>query len=495
MRVFGCDVAKNFLVLCDGSSYFIYVDSPGAFKATKRLPKNALIFTDIRDIVNSGDVVVLEQTGSYGTRYAKLLESIGAKVFIADGKAFKRFRGHRSTAKNDFVDAKFLRRMFLHKPEEDEEDWRRFIYPFHYGRYRLRVLVRHKIRLEKDLTRFINRLRQLLSNVFPDKNYYDMPRNRLLKTLDEIERELLSNPDALSIPALTEIEKIRATLRAIELTEKEIKSIVLNHKDYELLKTFPHFGIMAIASLVAYYWDIDLFKSKDGFISYVLMGTKTEQSGTSVNSSKTDKTRTEVKAYLYMVYLQSFTKNSPLYPIAQWLKRSYSGRHQNKKRFIKFAHKILELVYYALKRRLTFYEVLELTISNMERQFSTLEKISYDDERISNYRFPELFWVKYSRLKALIPVYKDIASRYRKRAEIITGKGAKSNLEGDVESNKRRPCEETPGTAKEGGSRDTGKTAEQNRKRAIKGDSSCHLQGGGGRNKGLRDLQEGGEEL
>jgi len=420
-RVLGCDVSKNFLVFYDGTQYIVYVDNAKAFKTAKKLPRDALLVTKLEEVVKEGDTVILEQTGSYGVRYAKRLEFLGVKVLIADGKAFKRFRGQKATTKNDFIDAKYLRKMYLFKPEEDdEEDWKKFIYPFHYDRYRLRTLVRHKIRSEKDLTRFINRLRQLLADIFPERDYYDYNRQKLLNRLEEIEKELIQTPDALTVAALTEIEKIKATLKAIELVEKEIESIVLNHPDYDILKTFP-LGLMSIASLIAYYWDIDLFHSKDAFISYVLMGTKREQSGTSVNSNRTDKTRTEVKAFLYMVYLQSFKQNSPLYALAQWVKRNYTGGHQNKKRFVKFAHKLLELVFYALKHRLTFPEVVEFTLNNMQKQLNILEKISYDEERIANYRYPERFWVRFSRLRALVPVYQDIASHAWRRAEIITG--------------------------------------------------------------------------
>ena len=452
MKVLGCDVSKNFLVFYDGTQYIVYVDNVKAFKTTKKLPNNALLITDLRKLIKEGDVVVLEQTGSYGVRYAKKLESLGTKVLIADGKAFKRFRGQKATAKNDFIDAKYLRKMALYELEEDdEEDWRKYIYEFHYDRYRLRTLVRHKIRSEKDLTRFINRLRQLLADIFPEKDYYDYNRKKLLNRLEELEKELFQTPDALTVAALTEMEKIKATLKATELVEKEIESIVFNHPDYGILKTFP-LGLMSIASLIAYYWDIDLFHSKDAFISYVLMGTKREQSGTSVNSNKTDKTRTEVKAFLYMIYLQAFRKTNVLYPLAQWVKRNYTGGHQNKKRFIKFAHKLLELVYYALKYRLTFPEVVELTLNNMQKQYSALEKISYDEEKIANYRYPELFWVRFSRLRALIPVYQDIASQAWKRAEIITGVEPKGREGGNDGIDKKGNCQKGQGaTSKRGG--------------------------------------------
>ncbi|WP_461832072.1 hypothetical protein [Aquifex sp.] len=50
-----------------------------------------------KEIVNDA-IVVLEQTGAYGIRWAYIFSDFGAKVFIADGKEFKAFR-HGQTGK------------------------------------------------------------------------------------------------------------------------------------------------------------------------------------------------------------------------------------------------------------------------------------------------------------------------------------------------------------------------------------------------------------
>ena len=39
--------------------------------------------------------------------------------------------------------------------------------------------------------------------------------------------------------------------------EEEITSIARNHKDYEILKSFHGLYDILIATLIAYYWDID----------------------------------------------------------------------------------------------------------------------------------------------------------------------------------------------------------------------------------------------
>jgi hypothetical protein len=70
--------------------------------------------------------------------------------------------------------------------------------------------------------------------------------------------------------------------------EEEITSIARNHKDYEILKSFHGLNDILIATLMAYYWDIERFKDVDSFIGYMVMGANPEVSGTSLNRMKTD---------------------------------------------------------------------------------------------------------------------------------------------------------------------------------------------------------------
>jgi transposase len=41
----------------------------------------------------------MEQTGAYGLRWGQVLEDLGAKVYIADGKDFKNFKLYQAVRK------------------------------------------------------------------------------------------------------------------------------------------------------------------------------------------------------------------------------------------------------------------------------------------------------------------------------------------------------------------------------------------------------------
>ena len=60
--------------------------------------------------------MVLEQTGAYGLRWGQVLEDLGAKVYIADGKDFKNFKLYQAVRKkDDYTDAYYLRLFFLER--------------------------------------------------------------------------------------------------------------------------------------------------------------------------------------------------------------------------------------------------------------------------------------------------------------------------------------------------------------------------------------------
>ncbi len=407
VRVIGCDVAKDFLVLHDGKNFYLYSESK---KKTERLKAKlkAKEIKTLSELIESGDTVILEQTGTYGLSYAKRIEQLGAIVLIADGKEFKRFRNGRHRNKNDKVDAMYLRKMYF------SDYHRRFIRPLNEQRFKLRALIRAHIRTNKDLTRSVNRLKNFLAYLYPDEDYKDISRYKLLNGLQELKRELATHPDSLGLIAISEIEKIEVCIKTLNRLNEEISSIVINHRDYEILSSFPQFGLMAMAVLIAYYGDIDLFDDKDSFIGYVLMGTRYEQSGSSVNITKTDKTRTEVKGIFYMIYLQASRKNSPYKPLTDFIKTTIYGKHNNKKRFIKFLDKLLEMVYYALKYRLKFNEVLELLIERKEKQVNDLNEKSKKEELTQN----EL--IRLYRTNNLLLVYKDISRRAKVSGECPT---------------------------------------------------------------------------
>jgi len=155
-----------------------------------------------------------------------------------------------------------------------------------------------------------------------------LDRKKFLKVLDEIEQELKQTPHALSGLALMELNKLKLVLDWHSKLEEEITSIARNHKDYEILKSFHGLYDILIATLIAYYWDIERFKDVDSFIGYMVMGANPRV--------KTDKARAEVKGKFFMLFLQSHKENSPYKPLIDLLRSRLGGGNNQKKRYIKF---------------------------------------------------------------------------------------------------------------------------------------------------------------
>jgi len=82
-KVLGCDVSKDYIILHDGG------------QAYKLSLEN---FQSIQKLVNNS-IVVIEQTGAYGLRWGQVLEDLGARVYIADGKDFKNFKLYQAVRK------------------------------------------------------------------------------------------------------------------------------------------------------------------------------------------------------------------------------------------------------------------------------------------------------------------------------------------------------------------------------------------------------------
>jgi hypothetical protein len=104
----------------------------------------------------------------------------------------------------------------------------------------------------------------------------------------------------------------------------------------------------------------------------MVMGANPEVSGTSLNRMKTDKARAEVKGKFFMLFLQSHKENSPYKPLIDLLRSRLGGGNNQKKRYIKFLTDLLELVYYALKYRLSFSQAVAWKVKELEREKARL---------------------------------------------------------------------------------------------------------------------------
>ena len=365
-KVVGADVAKDFLVLYDGRDYYLYYpdSSKRPRSVKKKLPKNATVkvIKDLSEVLDSNTILILEQTGTYGIRFAKLAFQLGAEVLVADGKALNRYRGKSDDKKTDYHDAKAIREMYF-SPR------RKNIHLFHPQRFQLRTMLRHYQRLQKEITRSVNRLKQQLVHLFPNKEYHNFTRYKLFKELPNIKKELYQSPESLSLVALSEIENLENMIKHSERLKEEFESIVKNHPDYEILKSF-RLGLIQMVALIAYYWDISLFKNADDFVGYCLMGVRREQSGKSIDKVLTDKSRSEIKGAFYMFFMSSYRLSSPYKPLAEYWKLQES---EHKRRFIKFADMLFRWIFKGLKERLTFPEVISQKIKEQQLQLEYIE--------------------------------------------------------------------------------------------------------------------------
>jgi hypothetical protein len=374
----------------------------------------------------------------------------------------------------------------------------KYINPFHKQRFTLRTLIRHHKRLHKELTRSVNRLRQHLYHLFPEENFHNYSRYKLFKGLDTIEKNLFSHPDTISVVTVSEVKAIKNSLESLTRTDGEIESIVKNHKDYFILKSFG-LGTLQIATLIAYYWDIELFKDKDSFIAYCLMGVKKEQSGKSVNRTRTDKTRTEIKGMLYLFFLKCHREDSPLRPLVEYMKIRES---EHRSRYIKFLDKLFELIYYALKERKTFEEIIEKGIEERKAQLSNLESKIYSREAKENPEYYRRLLERYRNTSDLLLVCKDISTaikRNRQSAEAVECQDYyKEDLRGlykpiyqenSNENNQRRVTKRTSGeTSKEAPAEKNKKGVRSNNRRIPEPDICPYQDRERGINQRIRKL-------
>jgi transposase len=405
-KVLGCDVSKDYIILHDGGqAYKLSIEN---FKSLQKLVNNS--------------IVVIEQTGAYGLRWGQVLEDLGAKVYIADGKDFKNFKLYQAVKKkDDYTDAYYLRLFFF---ERSKRVWR-----FNKELAHLRALIRQHMRNEKDITKHANRLSQYLAVIFPTKNYCDLDRKKFLKVLDEIEQELKQTPHALSGLALMELSKLKLVLDWHNKLEAEITSIARNHKDYEILKSFHGLNDILIATLIAYYWDIERFKDVDSFIGYMVMGANPEVSGTSLNRMKTDKARAEIKGKFFMLFLQSHKDNSPYKPIIDLLRSRLGGGNNQKKRYIKFLTDLLELVYYALKYRLSFSQAVAWKVKELEKEKARLRSQLERAREQGNQEKASLLGWEYENITLNRQAWELVLSKVGRCEDIPdkSSEGAKSN--------------------------------------------------------------------
>jgi len=367
----GVDVANGFIILNNGNPciFYLFVDAPNKkpslpankLKACKKKTK-VIQIQDLAQIIKPNDIVILEQTGNYGIRYAQLFSQLGAIVMLADSKMFSFFRKGRNIHKNDKVDAYLLRQMFF------DVEFRDYIYKFISQKHYLRQLIKSNQKIEKERTRLINRVKNLLAVALPKANYHHLKPQQFIRRITEIKETIAQIPHPYTETILISLSILENYEKLLKMQEKEIESIIKNHPDYELLTTIKGFGTKTIATLIAYYWDIKRFKTVNQFKGYLLKGTIREQSGTSIDKKKNIKSRPEIKKMLYILWKNTARRKDN--PLKYLVKLSYDI--SKKKAWLKFADKLLEIIYFMLKYRLTFKEAIKYSLNNKIKELENL---------------------------------------------------------------------------------------------------------------------------
>ncbi len=350
VKVWGLDVSKDYIIAYDGKVFYRFSLSE---------------VSKFVSLLSSGDVVILEQTGVYAIPWIfQLLKKGSVEVYIAHTVALKELRNFTGFSKNDVKDAELLRKLWEHK---------RFIYRFDENRFWLRFYFFSYRRTVKDFSILVNRLRAFLHLVKPELANFKTSKKGLEELKAEIEGKAKKDFAYGYIYRLA--EKLILTLEDRKVFKRELAKYLAVHKDYEVLKTFPHFSDLVIAGLISTYWDIDRFKAEkvrtisgervkirkvkavDKFRAYLLGSSRRWQSGKMDKSKKVQK-RVYILGLFYPVYIQSGNKKAVLYPLWAYIREKYSLL-AGYKRYYKFLGYLLEWVYLAVKNRWGFRRVIE----------------------------------------------------------------------------------------------------------------------------------------
>jgi len=349
-KVWGVDVSKDYIIIYDGDTFYKFFLSE---------------VSKFVSLISSGDVIVLEQTGTYSLPWIfNVLKAKTVEVYIAHTTALRKLRDLKGVSKNDALDSALLREMFLNGEAVYKFDPNRFWLRFYFFNYRRAV---------KDFTTLVNRTRAFLSFLAPDLAGFKTTKRRLEELKRHIERK--AKRDYLWGVVYRYLDKIILALEDRKVFERELHKYLVTHRDYEILKTFPHFSDLVIAGLIATYWDINNFKPSktktfsggkvkikkveavDKFVSYLMGKSKRWQSG-KMDRAKKETKRAYILGLFYPIYMQAGRKDSVFYPLFEYINKQYS-KLSGKQRYIKFLDRLLRLVYLAIKNRWTFEEVIK----------------------------------------------------------------------------------------------------------------------------------------
>ena len=315
----------------------------GAFKHAISTPRKDFIL-DARyiekliDTLAEEDIttVVLEPTGIYHIPIIKTLLDHGFQVYMVHSTRFGRFRAGFGKKKGDAEDAQLLRKVAEMGSEylyPIDEDWVE-------AKFLGWILLEHS-RTTKNYTMEINRLRRDLYLVDPSLAFMT-PSSYKEENFEGLD---FGDMTFYILSRVKEIDRLRELKKNLE---KEIKRRVTNHEDGKILLSIPGISYLTAGLLISAYVNINRYRNLRHFKSMLGYGLNTKLSGESVNVVRASKAHIPIRAALFRVVLSQANKPNK---IGEYY-REYRRRMPFRKAVLRTSAKIIEWIYYMLKKRL-----------------------------------------------------------------------------------------------------------------------------------------------
>lgn len=376
--VVGIDVGATFSVFAiDGCTYKVEHSNLKKFKSK------------ILEIAQNRKIkIYFEQTGRYSLPIVETFLDI-AELYLVEGKKLKAARELFSfPRKHDYYDARLLAIIgALPVP----------VIVLDYDAYTLRFLTQRKVRLEKSIQQTVNKIRQCIAVLFPEK-YKSFSKRKLenSKTLLDLEK-LISEyvpfsaiQEELLIELESEMQVLEVLFKQKEQLNERIELISEKpsvKEDLEILMSFPGISKGKALTLKASYIDIRRFSSWKAFVKFMGFSKQECQSGTSILYKKRTHSNRLIRREMYLLAMNMFRYIDRGNVAADYFAYYYVKTGGIFKRaFHKFSSKYLRLIYFCLKNKEPFNPLfLKATLEDLISPL-TIEELRQNVRKIREQR-------------------------------------------------------------------------------------------------------------
>jgi transposase len=290
--------------------------------------------------------VVVEATASYEW-FLKLVEPFVDAVVLAHPKKLRIIA--ESTRKSDKLDAKLLAEFLAldmipqaHRPTPRQREHR--------------ALVRHRHKVQKQITAVKNSLRRLLSHYNADvQNLFTKAGREYLKTRD------LSRADRFACDQfLVQLDLLQSQKQQVdlELAQFAKEGSVREAEDRELLRSIPGVGTVTAHVVQSELGNMERFKNAKKVVAYAGLAPGQRESAGKRKDLHIEKTGSRLLRATLVEASWQLVRRS-----AKWrdtYNRLWQRTGQKKKAIVAIARRLLTVMHAVLKRRQTFHPGLDL---------------------------------------------------------------------------------------------------------------------------------------